>query len=29
MQAMSDAEDRELIDRLTPSTAAEIRRNLR
>jgi len=29
MQAMSDAEDRELIDRLTPSTAAEIETAIR
>ncbi len=29
MQAMSDAEDRDLIDRLTPSTAAEIETAIR
>ena len=29
MQALSDAEDRELIDRLTPSTAAEIETAIR
>ena len=29
LQTMSDAEDRELIDRLTPSTAAEIETAIR